>query len=58
MPDIETVNLYSMIHYTKTENIDETGKLVRETGGQVLNKVYESFYKVNYAYPETKYLLE
>ena len=50
VPDIETVNLTSMIHYTKTENVDETGLLVREVGGQVLNKVYESLYKVTYAY--------
>lgn len=52
VPDIETVNLTSMIHYTKTENVDETGQLVREVGGQVLNKVYESLYKVTYAYRE------
>jgi ABC-type lipoprotein export system ATPase subunit len=50
VPDIETINLATMIHYTKTENVDEIGKLVREVGGQVLNKVYDSFYKVNYAY--------
>jgi ABC-type lipoprotein export system ATPase subunit len=50
VPDIETVNRTSMIHYTKTENVDEIGKLVREVGGQVLNKVYESLYKVTYAY--------
>jgi len=50
VPDIETVNLTSMIHYTKTETVDDTGQLVREVGGQVLNKVYESFYKVTYAY--------
>ena len=39
-----------MIHYTKTENLDEIGQWVREVGGQVLNKVYESLYKVTYAY--------
>ena len=50
VPDIETVNLTSMIHYTKSEKFDEIGLLVREVGGQVLNKVYESLYKVNYAY--------
>lgn len=50
VPDIETVNLTSMVHYTKTENTDETGQMVREVGGQVLNKVYESLYKVTYAY--------
>jgi ABC-type lipoprotein export system ATPase subunit len=50
VPDIETVNLTSMIHYTKSENLDEIGLLVREVGGQVLNKVYESLYKVTYAY--------
>jgi ABC-type lipoprotein export system ATPase subunit len=50
VPDIETVNLTSMIHYTKSEKFDEIGLLIREVGGQVLNKVYESLYKVNYAY--------
>ena len=50
VPDIETVNLTSMIHYTRTENVGETGQLVREVGGQVLNKVYDSFYNVTYAY--------
>ncbi len=52
VPDIETVNLTSKIHYTKTENVDEMGLLVREVGGQVLNRVYESLYKVTYTYRE------
>lgn len=50
VPDIETVNLASMIHYTRSENLDATGQLIREVSGQVLNKVYSSFYKVTYAY--------
>lgn len=50
VPDIDTVNLASMIHYTRTENIDEIGRQVREVGGQVLNKFYDSLYKVTYAY--------
>lgn len=50
VPDIETVNLTSMIHYTRDENVGATGQLVREVGGQVLNKVYSSFYNVTYAY--------
>lgn len=50
VPDIETVNLTSMIHYTRTENNDDTGQIVKEVGGQVLNKVYDSLYKVTYAY--------
>ena len=50
VPDIETVNLTSMIHYTKAENDDEIGKRIREAGGQVLNKTYESLYRVTYAY--------
>jgi len=50
VPDIETMNLTSMIHYKRTENVDDIGNLVREVGGQVLNKVYESFYTVTYNY--------
>lgn len=50
VPDIETVNLTSMIHYTKSESTDTIGQMVREVGGQVLNRVYQSLYKVTYAY--------
>ena len=50
VPDIETLNLKSMIHYTKAENNDNIGNLVRDVGGQVLNKTYESLYKVTYTY--------
>ncbi len=50
VPDIETVNLTSMIHYTKTENIGDTGCLVRDVAGQVLNRVYNSLYEISYAY--------
>jgi len=50
VPDIDTVNLQSMIHYTKTENNDATGNLIKEVGGQVLNKAYESLYDVTYNY--------
>jgi AAA15 family ATPase/GTPase len=50
VPDIETVNLTSMIHYTKTESDDESGMAIRETAGQILNKQYDSLYKIKYDY--------
>ena len=50
VPDIETLSLTSMIHYTKTEAIDDAGLSVRETAGQVLNRVYDSLYNVKYNY--------
>lgn len=50
VPDIETLYLTSMIYYQKAEQTDETSKSVRDIAGQVLNRNYETFYKVTYAY--------
>ncbi len=50
VPDVDALNLNSMIHYQKSENIDDVGLSVREAAGQVLNRVYETFYKVKYNY--------
>ena len=50
VPDIETLYLTSMIYYEKAEQTDETSKAVRDIAGQVLNRKYETFYKVTYAY--------
>ncbi len=50
VPDLETVSRHSIVHYTKVGNDDEVGILVRETAGQILNKVYESFYRITYTH--------
>lgn len=50
VPDIETMYLNSMIHYLKSENTDDISNLVRDKVGQILNRKYETFYKVIYAY--------
>lgn len=48
VPDVDALVLNSMIHYQKAENIDAVGVAVREAAGQVLNRVYDTFYKVTY----------
>ncbi|MFZ4108688.1 MAG: AAA family ATPase [Candidatus Planktophila sp.] len=50
VPDMEVLNLNQMVHYQRVENNDETANLVRDTAGQVLNRVYETLYRVTYAY--------
>jgi len=50
VPDMEVLNLNQMVHYQKEEHNDATGNLVREAAGQVLNRVYETLYRVTYAY--------
>lgn len=48
VPDIETISLQSMIYYQKDVNDDEAGDYVREVAGQVLNRDYQTLYKVTY----------
>ena len=48
VPDIETVNLQSMIYYQKDVDDDEAAVDVREVAGQVLNRDYQTLYKVTY----------
>lgn len=50
VPDMEVLSLNQMIHYKKVEHNDATGVLVRDAAGQVLNRVYETLYRVTYAY--------
>ncbi len=50
VPDVDVLNLNSMVHYQKDENNDQASILVRDMAGQVLNRVYETFYRVTYAY--------
>jgi predicted ATPase len=50
VPDMEVLNLNQMVHYQKEEHNDATAILVRNTAGQVLNRHYETFYRVTYAY--------
>lgn len=48
VPDVDVLVLNSMIHYQKAENADPIGVAVRQAAGQVLNRVYDTFYKVTY----------
>ena len=48
VPDIETLNLQSMIYYQKDVNDGAVATLVREVAGQVLNRDYQTLYKVTY----------
>ena len=50
VPDIEVLNLNQMVHYQKVEHNDLTGIRVRDAAGQVLNRIYETLYRVTYAY--------
>lgn len=50
VPDMEVLNLNQMVHYQKVEHNDATGILVRDAAGQVLNRLYETLYRVTYAY--------
>jgi Fe-S cluster assembly ATPase SufC len=50
VPDMEVLNLNQMVHYHKVEHNDQTSILVRDAAGQVLNRVYETLYRVTYAY--------
>jgi ABC-type lipoprotein export system ATPase subunit len=50
VPDMEVLNLNQMIHYEKVVPSDDTWNSVREAAGQVLNRVYETLYRVTYAY--------
>lgn len=50
VPDVDALNLNSMIHYQKAENADGVGLAVREVAGQVLNRIYNTLYKVTYNY--------
>jgi ABC-type lipoprotein export system ATPase subunit len=50
VPDMEVLSLNSMVHYQKDEESDQAGILVRDVAGQVLNRVYETLYRVTYTY--------
>ncbi|MES1191378.1 MAG: AAA family ATPase [Steroidobacter sp.] len=50
VPDLDILNLSTMMHYTKSERNDEVGKLVRDSAGQILNRVYDNFYDIKYIY--------
>jgi ABC-type lipoprotein export system ATPase subunit len=50
VPDIDAMNLNSMVHYQKTEAIDAVSIAVRNMAGQVLNRDYETLYNVTYDY--------
>jgi len=50
VPDVDSVTLASMIHYQKIENNDSISIHVRDAAGQILNRVYETFYRVTYNY--------
>lgn len=50
VPDMEVLNLNQMVHYQKVEHNDAISILVRDVAGQVLNRVYETLYRVTYAY--------
>ena len=50
VPDMEVLNLNQMVHYQKEENNDAMAILVRDTAGQILNRNYETLYRVKYVY--------
>lgn len=50
VPDIETISLNSMIHYNKTLATDSEAERIRDAAGQVLNRVYDETYSVEYHY--------
>jgi ABC-type lipoprotein export system ATPase subunit len=54
VPDIETINLNSMIRYVRSETTDQISDIVREIAGQVLNRKYETLYDVQYAYRDKR----
>ena len=54
VPDLEALNLNSMIHYQRNEISDESSVLIRETAGQILNKNYSNLHRVKYYYDGRK----
>ncbi|MFA7383478.1 MAG: AAA family ATPase [Desulfurivibrionaceae bacterium] len=54
VPDLEALNLNSMIHYNRDEITDDISVLIRDTAGQILNKNYSNLHRVQYAYGARK----
>lgn len=50
VPELEALNLSSMVHYVKTKLDDPLMERVRETAGRVLNRQYSEIYSVAYKY--------
>lgn len=48
VPEVEVFGLNTMVHYSKTARTNSVDVSVRETAGQVLNKVYSHYHSVDY----------
>ena len=50
VPEVETINLNTMIHYKRTNLIGLSDNVIRESAGQILNRVYDQYHSVVYQY--------
>lgn len=50
IPDMESINLNSMIHYTRSARTDATSEQIMEAAGIVLNRIYTTYDDVQYRY--------
>jgi len=54
VPEVETINLQTMIHYQKTSRLSQSDQLILETAGQILNRNYDKFHSVLYQHGARK----
>ncbi len=48
VPEVETINLQTMVHYQRTNRTGLSDQLIRETAGQILNRNYNEYHSVVY----------
>jgi ABC-type lipoprotein export system ATPase subunit len=48
VPEVETLNVNAMIHYTKTNQTGPISIEIRENAGKILNRKYDQLHTVNY----------
>lgn len=48
VPEVETINLQTMVHYQRTIRTGQSDQLIREIAGQILNRTYNEYHRVVY----------
>lgn len=48
VPEVETINLQTMIHYQRTSRTGQNDQMIRLLAGQILNRSYEEYHNVLY----------
>lgn len=48
VPEVEFINLNSIVHYKRAARVTEIDDLIRNTAGEVMNRVYTEYHNVDY----------